>query len=124
MADKTGNVFTRKLIQVKTVEPVTVFYEDNPLRGMSRHAILDSQQLFGEEISIRAEPYYMDKNIFEANTLQEWEINGKKVTNPNTDKQNITLRAGGGTGSFTVEYHIRNLDNLLQGTRDQFRLTF
>ena len=124
VADPNGVVFAKKIVQVNTVEPEMYFYETNVLRGLSRHALFSPHQLIGNETTVRAEPYYMDKHILEKDVHMEWKINGSTVENPSSDPQNITLRNNGGTGSFKIEFHIRNLENLLQGIREDFTLTF
>lgn len=119
-----GPIFTKKTIEVPTVDPDIVFYEDNPLRGISRVALPSIYQLTGSEMTVRAEPYFMSADMTSADMRTEWEINGNTVDNPSADPRVITLRSGGGTGSFNVEFHIQNLGTLLQDVRDSFTIRF
>lgn len=124
VADTNGVAFAKKNVQIVAVEPEMHFYETNALRGLSRNALSSPYQLIADEITVRAEPYFMTKNIFEGEVHTEWEINGGSVSNPSLDPQNLTLRKSGGRGSFRVEFHIRNLENLLQGVREDFIISF
>ena len=121
----TGEVIASDSSVIPAVQPELYFYPDNPLRGISRTALPKIYNLIGAEVDVRAEPYYMDEAIFSSNPLLEWSINGVAVDNPNDDQQTLTLQnGGGGAGSFTISFHIRNLNQLLQGIEDDFTLRF
>jgi hypothetical protein len=122
--DNNGKTIAKKLKEVVIATPELIFYELNPLRGISNNAVFNPHLLVGEEMTVRAEPYYMDKNILPSDLLTEWEINRDQINNPSQDKQEITLRPSGGTGNFTVNFHIRNLKNYLQGAEDSFVVGF
>lgn len=124
IADETGTTFMQKTIEVRTVDPLLRFYEDNPLRGLSRVAIIDPLTLIGDETTIQAEAYYIDKSILDGNMFTEWKINGRAVENMSDDPQSITLRKEGGSGRFTVDFELRNLEALLQGIKDRFVIRF
>lgn len=122
--DPSGVTVTSESLIIPYVEPELYFYPDNPLRGMSRLAIDTQYQLLGSEIDVRAEPMYMDSTIFNQSPLLEWSIDGKRVINPSEDPQSITLQNAGGSGEFNIRFHIRNLQQLLQGVEDEFTLSF
>ncbi|MFT5037284.1 MAG: hypothetical protein ACI9VM_000863 [Candidatus Azotimanducaceae bacterium] len=124
VSDTQGTTLTRKSTFIDIVAPEIHFYEENPLRGLSQNAIVSPHLLIGDEMTLRAEPYFMDTKIFESDPLLQWEVNNTVVQNPSNDPQNITLRSGQGTGNFSVDFHIRNLQNLLQGVEDGFMVTF
>lgn len=119
-----GTIYTKKNTEVRVHDPVLRFYEDNPLRGLTQVALGNPHRLVGEEITVRAVPLFIAKNILDTDPLIEWEINGDTIENPSEDPQVITLRGGGGTGSFRVNYHIRNLEHVLQGVEDDFVIAF
>jgi len=122
--DADGKMITSESIYVPLAEPELYFYEINPLRGMSETAMGDGFIFVGEEMKVRAEPYFIDNALFSENPHQEWKLNRKKVTNPNSNQQEIVLRRSGDSGSFTLEYHIRNLKQLLQGVKDSITIRF
>lgn len=101
----------------------TIFYEENPLYGVSRNAMPSDITLLSEEISIRAEPYFMSKNIFN-NAQSGWNINGVPADNLSSDPQTITLRRSGSAGSARIDFSIRNLKSLLQSAAGSFTIHF
>lgn len=124
VTDEQGRTISKKSTEIRTVDPLIVFYEDNPLRGLSRMALPKGYQLIGEEVTVRAESYFMNTGMQNSNTDISWQINGEPVNNPSDDPQTITLRSGGGAGNFRVGFFMRNLDGLLQEVRDSFMVNF
>ena len=90
---------------------------------MRRTALPAQFTLLEDEISIRAEPYFVSRTIFN-NATYEWTIAGAKVQNPNADPQTVTLRKTGGSGSSEVGFSIRNLSSLLQAAEGAFTVYF
>jgi hypothetical protein len=124
VAAAQGEILARRSILINIARPTLRFYEDNPLRGLSRNTLKSPHMLIGDEMSVRAEPYFMNKNIFESEPLIEWEIDNSRVENTSDQPQNITLRSIGKTGNSNVSFHIRNLQDLLQGIEDDFVVSF
>jgi len=122
--DTDGTTLTSESIYVPLADPELYFYEINPLRGMTEVAMGSNFIFIGEEIKVRAEAYFIDNALFSASPHQEWKLNGRTITNPNPNQQEITLRRSGDTGSFTLEYHVRNLKQLLQGVKDTITIRF
>jgi len=122
--DTDGAIVTSENIYVPLMDPELYFYEINPLRGMSEIAIDDNFIFVGEEIKVRAEPYFIDNALFSQNPHQEWKLNSQTIQNPASDQQEITLRRSGDSGSFTLEYHVRNLKQLLQGIKESVTINF
>lgn len=122
--DSTGTV-AKKTIGLPLSEPEIHFYPLNPLRGVSAKALISPYPLIGEEMTVRAEPYYMSRNIFSTNPHLEWQIDNQTVVNDVQNPLELTLRrATGQSGSASVSFHIRNLQQLVQGVEESFRLTF
>lgn len=124
VSDAAGATVASKNILLPKAEPEVHFYVDNPLRGLSRIAVNQTLPLLGDEVSVRAEPYNLGRNIYTSNLLQEWQIDGRTIENPNSDKQIITLQNGGGTGNFSILFHMRNLKRLQQGVKGSFNIQF
>jgi hypothetical protein len=122
--DSTGNVVSSESIYVPISDPELYFYEINPLRGMAEQAMQSPFIFIGDEVQVRAEPYFISTNLLSQNPYQQWKLNGQTVSNPSTDPQEITLRKEGDSGSFSLEFHIRNLQQLLQGVKKTVTLTF
>jgi len=122
--DTNGILLTSESIYIPLAQPELYFYEVNPLRGLSEIAINKNFIFIGDEIKVRAEPFFIDNALFRNNPFQEWKLNSSKISNPSDDQQEITLRRTGETGSFTLEYHVRNLKQLLQGVKKSVTINF
>ncbi len=109
--------------RIRPAQPAVIFYEDNPLYGIARTALPTAFTLLDEEISVRAEPYFVSRSIFSA-AQYDWQINNTVVANPNADPQVITLRKTGGEGAADVSFAIRNLNALLQAASGSFLMYF
>ncbi len=121
--DNTNTLIADKSIAINATEPEVLFYEDNALRGMMTRALLNSSIISGSEVTVRAEPYFLSQNISSQNLHREWSINGRTTQSQNTNKNSITLEKAG-SSRFLLEFHIRNLDQLLQGAKESVRISF
>ncbi|MFT5849382.1 MAG: hypothetical protein ACI9H6_000189 [Patiriisocius sp.] len=122
--DTNGKIITSETIYVPLSDPELYYYEINPLRGMSEFAITKGFTFVGDEIRVRAEPYFISSSLLNENPHREWKLNGSTISNPSTDPQEITLRKQGENGSFRLEFHIRNLKQLLQGVKEAVTISF
>ena len=94
------------------------------LRGHSHTAIGETYVLTGDEVNVRAEPYFMDAGVFSSPHELMWSVDGNSVAEQLDDPQTITLRNNGGTGSFVVQFSLQNGVAFGQRVSDSFRLTF
>lgn len=104
--------------------PTIAFYESSLLRGTLQNAITDEFVLVGEEVSIRAVPYFMARDIFSGAHQTEWRLNGRAIEGDGAVRDVITLRNEGGTGTFLVEFAARNARSLTQYAQHAFNITF
>lgn len=122
--DSDGVTIATRTLVIPIVKPELHFYEINPLRGIQTTA-LDSEHIFqGNEMQVRAEPYYMSRGLYTEDVHITWKLNNRSITNPSNDPQQISLRRQGNQGSFMLEFEIRNLSQLLQGIKDKITLRF
>ena len=122
--DQSGTTIASRSIAIPINEPELYFYEVNPLRGLQEIALKDNQPFSGIEMEIRAEPYYISRGLADDTLHTEWKLGGKTVANPSRDPQQISLRRQQATGSFSLEFEIRNLNQLLQGVKESITLRF
>ena len=122
--DETGQTIASEALFLPNVEPFILFYPDNPLRGISRNETGENYILVSKEIDIRAEPYFLARDIFDIDPLLRWRIDNQTIQNPNSDQQTITLQNAGGSGRFRVEFELRNKTRLTQGAENYFVLQF
>lgn len=124
VADRLGNLLVSKTVYVPIANPELHFYVVDPLQGLLEQALSPNSIFTGEEMRLRAEPYYVSRSLLGGNVLTEWKLNNRRIDNPNTDQQEIVLRRSGETGNFKLGFHIRNLNQLLQGAEASLSLRF
>lgn len=122
--DRAGEMVASRGIRIKMTEPELHFYEVNPLRGQSRHALSNTFFMVGNETTVRAEPYFVNRNIFTRNTLlNEWRLNRSLVSGNPSMPNEITLARQGDSGSFRLDFQLRNTANL-HGVRGNLNISF
>jgi hypothetical protein len=119
-----GAVIMNETVVIPVVKPELYFYELNPLRGLSTIAMRNPYIFVGQETTVRAEPYYVNSNLFDKNPHTEWLINGQKVETTSAEANEITLRKEGEQGSIELFFQIRNMQQLLQGVKDSITIRF
>jgi hypothetical protein len=122
--NSNGSLVASESKTIPIVEPELYFYERNLLRGLSIVAMPDPYTFIGEEVSVRGEAYFMDKDLFTDDGFTEWQIDGKSVSPSSADGQEITLRKEKNTGTSRLSFHIRNMRQLLQGIEDTIIIRF
>lgn len=122
--DRTGKHIASKSQIIPILKPELYFYEKNPLRGLSFVALSDPYIFIGDETTIKAEGYFMDYEDSDTKLLHEWKIDGIKQLIYKTEQTEITLSKEGRTGSVMLSFHIRNLNQLLQGAKKSLSIQF
>lgn len=100
-----------KGVEVPVEKPEIIFYEHLPLDGVRYEESLSELNVEKEETILRAEPYYFSLDDIAKDLLEyTWSLNGNTTETP--DKKNeITLRANGGSGDAQLSLDI--IDNNL-----------
>jgi hypothetical protein len=98
-----------------------VFYEVNTLYGVMERSIKSPFSLFGNSMTVRAEPYYLDSAVFNAPNIAEWKVDATNVP-PNRNPYEITLERAEAGGSAQITFRIQSTIKLLQGTKDTFTM--
>ncbi len=119
-----GTLLGRRIFDIQNSEPRLVFYETNPLYGLTMKAVQDSLLLVGSSLSVRAEPYYLDLLTYNNPDYLEWKIDGVINRNPSANPYEVTVAQTGVSGSSRVNFHVRNTTQVLQGVQGGFRLTY
>jgi hypothetical protein len=119
----SGETITRRTFTLNSVSPTLSFYETNPLYGLATKAIRDSIVLVGNSVSVRAEPYYLDLRTYNSPDLLEWEVNNTPGDTGGSNPYEVTLAASGLGGASVVDFHVRNLKQVLQGAQGSFAVT-
>lgn len=121
---QNGGVAASKERIVPLSEPEIAFHESSLLYGTVQNAIDEELVLVGDEVSVRAVPYFMARDIFSGAHNTEWKLNGRTIEGNGNVRDVLTLRNEGGAGTFMVEFAARNTDSLTQYAQHAFRITF
>ena len=122
IAKPSGDILASRSIYIASMRPELHFYEVNALYGVETRTIRSDFPMIGSSVVIKAEPYYLDSNVFNQPSILEWKINQTKVANPNGDPYELTLEKTGYTGRAKMEFHVRSTIDLLQGARGEFNI--
>jgi hypothetical protein len=118
-----GETLAKRLLDITNNTPLLHFYEKNILLGFSTKAVGDNLPLIGNELTVRAEPYYLDLRVFNRPDHLEWEIDNTPTANPGGNPYEVTLSQTSLGGSSIIGFHVRDLDQVLQGAQSSFRIT-
>lgn len=119
-----GEQIARRNIEFAPIDPKVLFYEVNTLTGIKTVPIDKKLNLIGNSTSVRAEPYYLDLNTYNRPDLLEWKIAGVRSPNSGGNPYEVTLANQGGSGLTKVNFHVRNLTDILQGVEANFTVNY
>jgi hypothetical protein len=119
-----NTILGKKTISIPVAEPEVYFYERNPLRGLSTRALTNPFVFIGEEMSIRAEAYYVEPESLSDSFSKQWKINNVPVETSGADKNELTIEKQGNSGKATLLFKIRHLEDLIQGTSKSIDVQF
>ncbi|MEX0912927.1 MAG: hypothetical protein WDZ56_00180 [Candidatus Paceibacterota bacterium] len=122
--DGAGRRLGSKTESIRPSSPKTLFYENNALRGLSQIAIGQTLHLIGNEVSLRAEPYFFGRSDLLSSTTGNWSAEGVNVmTNEDWREVSLVRREGAGARSVNVRLDVRNRANLSESTFGTFKLS-
>ncbi|MBI5134569.1 MAG: hypothetical protein HZA81_04295 [Candidatus Taylorbacteria bacterium] len=98
--------------------PEIVFYENSPLYGlMYEKALRNSFDLLSEEITLRAEPFYISGlDPLDGFLSFDWKMNGGSIADFK-DRNEIVLRKSGTGGRSDINLVVQHRAKLLQGAQ-------
>lgn len=96
--------------------PEVVFYENSPLYGLVyEKSLRGSVDLTSEEITLRAEPFYVSStNPLDGSLSFDWKMNGGAIS-AFQNRSDLVLRKGVSAGSSNVGLVVQHRTKLLQG---------
>ncbi len=117
-------IVAEKRIKIVATSPKIVFYQENPLEGAQYNKALEKENdLFGGEISVRAEPYFFSNSNLNQLSYQ-WKMNGN-LMEAGGGKNAVDFRAGEGiSGSALIDLVIQNPISILQTASSNFKINF
>jgi hypothetical protein len=119
-----GDTIASRSVRVGIVSPELGFYEKHTLYGMQSSPITSNTPLVGSILTLQAEPFFLDSRVYNNPDIAEWEINRIATDNGSNNPYEITLRSSGGNGSTNVNFHVRSLQQVLQGSEESITINF
>ncbi len=117
-----GKYNASKTITIPTVSPEMIFYKKSPTEGiLYNKALLNEALMTKDEMTIVAEPYFLDLKGNEDNFSYLWKINGKKINTP-INKRELTVKPSSRGGYATISFTMENLSTLFQSVSGQLKL--
>ncbi len=112
-----------KTFEIPTISPKIIFYKKSPTLGvLYSRALLNNTFLEEDELTIVAEPYYLDLKGNEFNFNYSWKINGESVVTPKKETE-LTIRPSSRGGYATIELTMQNLKTLFQEVNGYLKLS-
>lgn len=124
VAEAAGDIIASKAKRVTIASPELAFYEQHSLYGSQERPIDSSVSLIGNNLTIKAEPFFLDTRVYNDPDIALWEINAVETANGALNPYEITLQRSGGTGQTAVNFHVRSLQEVLQGAESNIRINF
>ena len=123
VSDVNQSVSAEGRVRIRIESPKIIFYENRPIEGVFYNNALGGEaNLGGDEISIRAEPFFFSKRNMKS-LKYEWTMNGETIL-PDAEPGIITLRAEGGSGAANIGLRITNPISILQFAEKSFLMNY
>jgi hypothetical protein len=111
-------------MSLEGVQPELHFYESSPLRGLGEKEVRDTVPFVSDEITLFAEPYYMNTGSKYQNANFVWKLNGTKVTEERELPHALTLQKASDSGAITIQTDITTRTTMPQFLTGTVRLEF
>lgn len=123
--DQAGRPIGSAAEYIRPSSPQVLFYESNDLRGVSRVAAGESLVLIGDEMSVRAEPYFFGTNALLMRAFGNWSAERVDVITNDTDWRlaSFMRRADTAASEAEVRLNVRSRDNLSETITGRFKLS-
>jgi len=120
----TGDTIARRAVDVNIVLPELGFYEKHALYGLRSIPTDDNATLIGSILTLQAEPFFLDTRVYNRPDVAQWDINSVRTPNESDNPYEITLRRSGSNGRTSVNFHVRSLQEVLQGSEERLTINF
>lgn len=121
--DASG-ILGQKTIPVEVAEPEVIFYEDNQLRGTLKQALDADYQVSGNQLVVRAVPYYMSPFLNNPDYILEWSLNGQRVDNEGAEEPNTLVLTSSGNSTASLGIQLANKAAFGQAVSGGTRIKF
>lgn len=124
VSDYKRTVVAENSVRIVNRDPELLFYRDRPMEGIDYGSAIEKEFDFsGNEISIRAEPYFFPKKALRA-AKYDWKMNNRKI-HPEGNKNTVNFGfEPGSSGSALIWLKISNPYRILQFAEKAFSINF
>lgn len=122
--DTRGNTIAKRTIAVKSVLPELSFHEKHTLYGVQSVPIQPSMQVLGSLLTVQAEPFFLDTRVYNNPDVAEWEVNSIRTGNGSQNPYEITLQGSNQQSNTRINFHVRSLEQILQGAEESTNIVF
>lgn len=124
VATAEGQVVARRAINIPSVEPTISFYEQHSLYGSKLFPAGRMLPLIGNNIILQAEPFNLDSQTYNNPDIAAWQIDSRDIDNGSNNPYTITIGRSANTGQSRLSFHVRSLQQVLQGDESQVVITY
>ncbi|MCA9367451.1 hypothetical protein KC887_04300 [Candidatus Kaiserbacteria bacterium] len=125
VTDLQGRTVAQRGIEIVSVAPRIAFYEINSLYGVSSRAIGNNTvPIVGNGLTLRAVPYYLDSRTYNYPDVAEWKLDSIPTNNNSNNPYSITLQGAAEGSQATVGFHVRSLEQVLQGAQNNITVSY
>lgn len=124
ISDLQGKPVAIRSTEIRSADPEIKFYRVNPLNGIESIPIKGSLTMIGNSVNVRAEPYNLDIKTYNRPELLEWRIDGTRSPSSRGNPYEVTLAKQGFNGTSLIGFHVRNLEDVLQGAESEFEVKY
>jgi hypothetical protein len=121
---KNGVAVAGKSVFVTIAKSEIHFYEKNLLRGLSMVAMKTPHLFIGEELLLRAEPYFVDRDLISNSIKPAWKINNRTMDGNQDNPYELSLQKQGSAGSAQISFSLQNVAKLLQSVQGSIGVQF
>lgn len=107
-------------IDIETTNPRLIFYKKSPINGVLHNmAITNSATMFEDEMTILAEPYFLNRN---SSDLQyNWKINNDSIPTP-SKRTELTIRPSSRGGYARIDLSVESATKLFQSIKNNIKI--
>lgn len=124
VTEPTGKVLGQRAILLPSVYPSLHFYEVSSLLGIKQIPVKGELPFVGNTLTVRAEPFHLDTNVFNNPDVSEWEVNNQASSPSAGNPYEVTLQKNSESGQINLNFHVRDTTQVLQGVDESIRITF
>jgi len=122
--DTRGTAIASRAITMPSLFPELFFYEKHSLYGVRNIPLQPDVAVVGGVLNLQAEPYFLDTRVYNRPDIAAWEINSVSTDTGSSNPYEITLSRVGSGGRTLLQFHVRSLQEVLQGVEEQIMISF